>query len=222
MSQIRFAFVAFAEEFEKAIRDFDKPIAQAATDAMREAGEIAKIESRASIAQAGFSRRWQNALRVEVYPKGKSTSINPAAFIYHKIPYAGVFEDGAVIRGKPRLWLPLPSAPKRIGRNRVTPERVAKIAPDGLQFVKRGGKNPLLAVKVRLSKAKAAAPEKNLTAAAIRKGNQGGGKNGRVVSVPLFVGIDMVKIRKRFSIGKVVQGVRDRLASLYLNNFRGD
>jgi hypothetical protein len=38
------------------------------------------------------------ALRVNIYPP-QGDSMRPAAFIYHKIRYAGVFEEGAVISG---------------------------------------------------------------------------------------------------------------------------
>ena len=37
--------------------------------------------------------------------------MRPAAFIFDKIRYAGVFEEGAVIRGQPFLWLPLAGVP---------------------------------------------------------------------------------------------------------------
>jgi len=60
----------------------------------------------AGIAAGGLSRKWQNALRVNIYPP-QGDSMHPAAFVYHKIRYAGVFEDGAVIGGQPLLWLPL-------------------------------------------------------------------------------------------------------------------
>src|SRR5207253_846581 len=82
------------------VKELQRPIAKAATAAVREAGEIAKRNGRASIAAAGFSRKWQNALRVNVYPP-QGDSMRPAAFLFHKIRYAGVFEEGAVIGGKP-------------------------------------------------------------------------------------------------------------------------
>lgn len=216
---LRLTFRALKGEFEEAVNELNRPIAEAATAAMKEAAEIAKTEARASIAAAGFSRRWQNTLRVEVYPK-RDVSTNPAALIYHRIPYADVFETGATIRGNPRLWLPLPSAPKRISRQRPTPKRIGQLAPDGLQFVKRPGGNPLLAVKVRVSRTKAAEREQKLTAPQIRRGSRSG--RGIVKSVPVFVGLKTVEIGKRFNVRGAVENARDRLASLYVNNFRGD
>src|SRR5947207_10708332 len=97
---LRFAFSDVAKAFvDTIVKEMQRPIAKAATAAIREAGEIAKRDGRASIAAAGFSRKWQNALRVNIYPP-RGDSMRPAAFIFDKIRYAGVFEEGAVISGQ--------------------------------------------------------------------------------------------------------------------------
>ena len=80
------AFLTPAEEIEEA--------AQAAVAA---AGELAKTDARANILSAGLGGKFAKALRLNVYPK-KGTSLKAAAQIFHKIPYAGVFEEGATIR----------------------------------------------------------------------------------------------------------------------------
>src|SRR5262245_6468951 len=96
---LRFALTNTAKGFVDTLNsEIQRPIAKAATAAVHETGEIAKRGGRASIAAAGFSRKWQNALRVNNYPS-QGQSLRPAAFIFHKIRYAGVFEEGAVIRG---------------------------------------------------------------------------------------------------------------------------
>jgi hypothetical protein len=64
---LRFALSDVAKHFVDAIvKEMRRPIARAATAAIREAGEIAKRDGRASIAAAGFSRKWQDALRVNI------------------------------------------------------------------------------------------------------------------------------------------------------------
>jgi hypothetical protein len=64
---LRFTLSDIAKRFVDTItREIQRPIAKAATAAIREAGEIAKRDGRASIAAAGFSRKWQNALRVNI------------------------------------------------------------------------------------------------------------------------------------------------------------
>ncbi|RUV75923.1 MAG: hypothetical protein EOR30_17060 [Mesorhizobium sp.] len=65
----RFRYQAKPAEFAGAMFGIKDPIAFAATAAISEAGDIVKREGRADIAAAGFSKRWQNALRVNVYPK---------------------------------------------------------------------------------------------------------------------------------------------------------
>ena len=122
-------------------------MAQAAQQAVAQAGEEVKTAARASIASAGLGPGFVKALRVDIYPRRRN-SLNASAHIYHRIPYAGVFEEGATIRGKPRLWIPLRSAPQKIGKKRMTPqEYVARVGP--LQFVQLPGRNPLLFARMK-------------------------------------------------------------------------
>lgn len=192
-------FLAPAEEIERA--------AQAAVAA---AGELAKTDARANILSAGLGNRFAKALRLNIYPK-KGASLKAAAQIFHKIPYAGVFEEGATIRGRPRMWVPLPSTPKRLGRFRLTPERYQKeVGP--LQYVKRPGKRPLLVAKTRATKTGKRA---KVTLSGLRAAAKGG---IRTMSTPLFVGVDSVSIRKRLNITAAVRRARDRLPELYAQN----
>src|SRR5690606_14187289 len=59
--------------FIKAFMAAEEPIAKAATAAVSEAAAEIKAEARAQIGAAGFSRKWQNALRVDFYPKGRTS-----------------------------------------------------------------------------------------------------------------------------------------------------
>ena len=65
---MRLTLSAVAGGFFRAMTEGERPIARAATAAVREAAELAKRGGRASIAGAGFSRKWQNALQAKVYP----------------------------------------------------------------------------------------------------------------------------------------------------------
>lgn len=119
-------------------------IALAATKAMTRAADIFKNDARADIAKAGFSTRWQNALRVTVYPAGRN-SLSPAMYAYHNIWYSGIFEDGGTIRAKKnRMWIPLPTVPKK-GNRRLSPRQLRV----KLSTVNRPGKNPLLVGKLK-------------------------------------------------------------------------
>ena len=191
--------------FEAAFRAPYAGMAAAAQGAIAAAGAIVKAEGRADIAAAGLGAGFVKALRVDIYPQGRN-SLNATAHIYHKIPYAGVFEEGATVRGQPRLWLALPSTPKRHGRKPMTPELFAKsIGP--LSFVKRPGKRPLLVAKAKKGK--------NMTKISLARFRSGGRGEGPFMSVPVFVGVDSVSIRRKLNISGIVRSARDRLPQLY-------
>jgi len=201
--------------FSKDARD---TIAHAATEAIRTVGDLLKLKGRQNIGAAGFSSRWQNAWRVNIYPS-KKESINAAAFGFHRISYSLVFEEGARIVGKSGLlWIPLRSTPKN-GRNRATArgfiERGIKMFS-----LNRPGKLPLLATNVRLSEAQRSNSGLKLSLSKLRRGSEG--KRGKVSAVPLFVGLKQVTIQKRFNISGVAQDVSKQLASLYFSKVQTD
>jgi hypothetical protein len=230
---LRLVFKASIGQFDEAFKELYVPGAKAATRAIREIAEIVKSEGRASIAAAGFSKRWQNALRVDVYPGGRTFkvnspgnySMNAAAWVYHKIPYAAVFEDGATIRGRPKLWVPLSGTPKKIGRNRMSPklinERIGRVL-----FPIKGRGKPLLAIRVRMPASRAAQDRPKVTPAMLRKaipvGRPAPKGRGVLRSIPLFVGVSSIEVRKRFSIRQICGRAAGRLAELYLKNFEGN
>lgn len=191
--------------FEEAFRAPYADMAAAAQGAIAAAGNIVKTQGRADIAGAGLGAGFVKALRVDIYPR-RGNSLNATAHIYHRIPYAGVFEEGATIRGRPRMWIALPSAPQRLGRKPMTPELFRKsIGP--LAFVKRPGGKPLLVAKVKKGR--------NTTKISLARFRSGAGGKGPFTSVPVFVGVDSVSIRKRLDISGVVRQARDRLPQLY-------
>lgn len=189
-------------------------MATAATEAMREVGEIAQAAGRASIRAAGgrFGKGWQNALRLQVFPKN-GVSLGATAFIYHKIPYAGVFERGATIHGKPIMWVPLKSAPSTIGGRKLTPDQYrVQIGP--LTYVKRPGHPPLLVGRIASRTAKGRKVT-SVNLSALKRGSREGGS-----SVPIFVGIDVARISKRFDIaGAIAQAARN-LPILYFKHLQ--
>jgi hypothetical protein len=193
----------------------EKPMAKAAMLAVSEAAELAKTKGRASIAAAGFSKKWQNALRANVYPRDRD-SMRAAALIYHKVPYAEVFEEGAVIHGKPLLWLPLPNAPFGSGGKRIPPSKFRQQTGSPLYSIRRPGKPPMLGAHVRMTGGRAG---KAVSLSLLRRGRNPGGR-GSVQLVPLYVGIDAVTLKKRFAIIDAVRQAAARLPELYLKHFR--
>src|SRR6185369_16731200 len=151
MAKARFRIAYKAGEAEQAIKAIQEPIASAASQAMAEAASIAKAEGRANIRAAGFSQRWANALRSQVFPKPPQVSMGAAAIVFNKIGYSQIFEEGGTISGKPLLWLPLKSTPKKVGGRRMTPAQyVRQVGP--LFSIERAGKPPLLAGKIAVNR----------------------------------------------------------------------
>ncbi len=212
---LRLTLSAVAGGFFKAITEGEKPIAKAATAAVREVAEMAKSQGRASIAGAGFSRKWQNALRAKIYPPGRD-SMRAAALIYHKVPYAEVFEEGAVIHGKPLLWLPLPNAPFGAGGRRIPASKFRQLVGWPLYTIRRPGKPPMLGANVRMTSARAG---KAISLSLLRRGRNPGGR-GTVRLVPLYVGIEVASIPKRFAILDAINRAAARLPDLYLKYFK--
>jgi hypothetical protein len=210
---LKFSFENIEGDFGDLINGYFDPIKIAATGAITDVAEIAKTQGRADIARAGFSPKWQNALRANVYPK-KGFSADAAAWIFHRIPYAGVFEDGATIRGRPRMWIPLSSTPKLGGRTRLTPKNFEK--QYGRLVPMNAGRNPLLGAPVGLTRAEArGGPPYRISPGTLRRGASG---SGIIRTVPVFVGVDVVSIRKRFNLRRIFNDAAARLPQLYLDN----
>ena len=93
----------------KMIRDKQRPVATAAVAALRETAANAVQEGRSNIAGAGkFGPKWQQGLqyRTQDAVEDGEPSLQAKAIIFHKFGFAGVFEHGATIQGKPLLWIP--------------------------------------------------------------------------------------------------------------------
>jgi Family of unknown function (DUF6441) len=218
---LRLVLSAASGQYQAAFAAMQQQIATAATAAIAATAAQVKTAGRNEIGSAGFSRAWQNTFRVNLYPP-RGISSDPAAYAYHAIPYAGVFETGATIRGSPFLWLPLPATPRRVGGRRVTPAVYTQsIGP--LHLMRRGaGKAPLLGAYTSA----APAPGKRATAAQLRRGQRnlrrrqaasafGGTVRARAVSIPLFVGVPAAHLRKRFDLTGVFRAAGAALPGLY-------
>lgn len=221
MINLAFSFSILSGSFEEQRRDNERVIAVAATGAMDSVAENVKRQGRADIAAAGFSKRWQNALRVDRYPGRGRISMEPAVYVFHRIEYAGVFEDGARIGGNPYLWLPLSSTPQRLRGGPVTPQKIAAILPTGrlVSIPSRSG-TPILGAPVRLSRTQALKDRPKVTLAALRRGNAEG--SGILRTVPLFFGIRQTNVPEQLSIREICARARDTIPRLYAENFKAE
>jgi hypothetical protein len=70
-------------------------------------------KGRADIASAGqFGQRWTQGLTSETTNEGDARTV---ITIREAVPYWRVFQDGAIIQGKPLLWIPLSFATEAHG-----------------------------------------------------------------------------------------------------------
>ena len=141
MAGFRLLYRATKGEFDKALREMYRPMADAAKAAVSDVGDAIKTRGRAQIALAGFKRNYQTAFRVDIYPRGRKASVNSALVAYHKVDFSETFEEGARINGRPYLWLPLPTIKKgRVRRGRGV--RLKDLKGYKLVMVRRPGKPP--------------------------------------------------------------------------------
>lgn len=115
------------KQFKFGVQRFADRAAKAAQVAARRAAEEIVTEGRKDIKSAGDfgSSRWQQGLQAKISFKSRS-DINIR--ITHAVFYWKVFEFGAVIRGKPLLWIPLSFAKDAQGvRARDYPGRLFRV-----------------------------------------------------------------------------------------------
>lgn len=120
--------------FQRAVtRQADRVRASARDAAQDTASEIERL-GRKDIASAGkFGSRWTDGFNAEVTEGGGNIRIS----VTEDVSYWRVFQFGAIIRGKPLLWIPLSFASDAQGIR-------ARDYPGQLFRVNRVGKAPLL------------------------------------------------------------------------------
>jgi hypothetical protein len=214
---LKFRYTFQPGQFLQVTKSAYDPIADAATAAMQDVAEEAQILGRASMAAAGFSRKFQSALRFKVFPKRGKKSASPAALIYSKIDYAGIFEEGGTIAGKPLLWLPLPDAPRGRGGKKIPAGEYRQFVGWPLYSIKRPGKLPLLGANVRQTSTRS----KGISLAMLKRGRNPGGK-GTERLVPLYFGIPRVQIEKKFSVEGAAKAAFASYPTYYYRHFTGD
>jgi hypothetical protein len=192
---------------------------RAVTAGVREATDGLKTELRRQITGAGLGTRLANTWRGEVYPKGQS-SIGAAGYVWSKAPgLVRMYAEGAVIRSKQGLFLAIPMpAAGRFGdrRQKITPSAWERIHGMRLRFVyRRGSPSLLVADNVRLTK-------RGWAAANIgrRQGAAYTRLSGRT-TVPLFILVPQVTVRKRLDVAGVGDKWIGMLPQLVLRHWFG-
>ena len=148
----------------------------------------------------GFSRKWQNALRVNIYPP-QGDSLRPAAFVFHKIQLRGR------VRGRRGDWRQAPALAAACHRAAAT-----RTADAPSQYARSVG--PLVSVE-----------RPGQAPAAVCKAASHATRSPGVVSgerKPLYVGLSSVAIAKRFDIKGAAQKAAEQLPALYAKHLRAD
>ena len=176
---------------------------KAVSAGMREAGASVKTAWRGQITGAGLGARLGNSIRLATYPKG-GESLNAAALVWSKAPViVGAHDTGPLIRSKSGLWLaiPTPAAGKSTRGGRITPGEWERRTGLRLRFIYRRRGPSLLVAEGRLnSKGRAVASRSKI---------------GRgVATVPIFLLVPQVKLRKRLDLARDAERVLDAVPGL--------
>ena len=176
---------------------------KAVSAGMREAGASLKTAWRGQITGAGLGARLGNSIRLATYPKG-GESLNAAALVWSKAPViVGAHDTGPLIRSKSGLWLaiPTPAAGKSLRGGRIRPGEWERRTGLRLRFIYRRRGPSLLVAEGRLnSKGRAVASRSKI---------------GRgVATVPIFLLVPQVKLRKRLDLARDAERVLDAVPGL--------
>ena len=205
---------ALSGDLDQMLADEVRIAEQVVTQSIREAIDGLKTELRNQITGAGLGKRLANTWRGEVYPKGQM-SIKAAGLVYSRAPeVVGAHSHGATIRSKDGFWLaiPLPAAGKGPRGKRMTPGLWEKLRGQRLRFIYRRGKPSLLVAENQRA----------------RQGQRGGFSvvsqkaqaTGRgLVTVPMFLLVPQVTLKKKFDIGSASRHWVSTLANRIANRF---
>jgi hypothetical protein len=182
---------------------------KAVSGAMREAGTSLKSAWRGQITGAGLGTRLGNSIRLASFPRS-GDSLNAAALVWSNAPVIiGAHDTGPLIQSKNGFWLAIPTA--AAGRSskggRITPGEWERRTGLRLVFIYRRRGPSLLVAEGRL----------NSTGRAVASRS----KTGRgLATVPIFLLVPQVKLRKRLDLARdaqrVVDGVPGRIVSGWL------
>jgi hypothetical protein len=190
----------------------------AVTAGVAEITDELKTTLRRQVTSAGLGSRLANTWRSEVYPK-RQKSIAAAGFIWSKAPkIIGAYDRGVVIRSTRGLYLaiPLPPAGKYgLGRKKITPSLFERTTGLPLRFVYRRGAPSLLVVdNARLTKSGRA--RANIGR---HKGATFTRLAGRA-TVPVFLLVPQVSVRKRLDVAGAARSAEQRLADNVLRHWK--
>ena len=181
---------------------------RAVTTATREAGNNVKSAWRAQVTGAGLGQRLARTIRSEQFPKGRP-SLSAAAVVWSRAPVIiGAHDSGPLIRSRNGFWLaiPTPAAGKSTRGGRITPGEWERRSGLRLRFVYRRTGPSLLVAEGRLNARGRAVASRS--------------KTGRgVTTVPIFLLMPQVQLRKRLDLARDAARAQDALPGAIVANW---
>jgi hypothetical protein len=204
-------------DIEEILKDERRRMGFATTAGLRYGGETLKGLLRAQIRSAGLGNRLANTIRHDPKPR-KGFSYTPAGLVYASAQeIVSAFAYGAVIRAKRGTWLAIPTPEAGRGTNGrvMTPEEWERRAGRKLRFVhnRKRGTAFLVADDLRISKRTGVAKSKGgrRRKDGILSGSQ---------TVPIFLLVRQVSLRKRLDVEGALRQVQAMLPSLILQQWQ--
>lgn len=186
---------------------------RAVTRSMRLVGREVQQNWREQIGRAGLGSRLPRTIRARAFPE-TGESIAAAAIVWSNAPeIVGAFDRGVTIRSNNGFYLavPLPAAGARGGRRPLTPGMWEARTGVRLRFVYRRGRASLLvADEVRLS---------STGRAAVRRSRRIGPAQRGATTVPVFVLLPQVRLKKRLDLAAGVTSALGRLPQMIVDDW---
>lgn len=183
---------------------------RAVSAAMRRAGDGLKVAWRGQITGAGLGQRLANTIRARDFPR--EPSLNAAALVWSNAPEIVAAHDrGVTIRSPRGLWLaiPTPAAGRGLRGGRITPLEWERRTGLKLRMIYRRNKPGLLVAESRID---------SRGRARVSRSRTGRG----VATVPIFVLVPQVTLRRRLDLGRDAESWLNRLPDMIVREWRSD
>ncbi|MDO5757306.1 MAG: DUF6441 family protein [Rhodobacterales bacterium] len=175
---------------------------------IRDAGAALKTAWRAQVISAGMGQRLARTIRSDTWPKHKH-SMNAASQVWTRAPVlVDAHDTGPLIRSKDGWWLAIPTAAAGKSRSGKRPTPGEWEARTGLRliFIYRRTGPSLLIAEARLTKHGRAVVSRS--------------KTGRgLTSVPIFLMVPQVKLRKRLDLARPAQAALNAIPGAIVSNW---
>lgn len=211
---MRFGFEAL-DSLRKVYEEEERAGRVAATRGIAQAAQGIQQDWRRQVESAGLGSRLARTIRNQVYPRGRPSS-SAAALVWTRAPVLiDAFDKGAMISARGGLYLAIPTeaaGQHGVGRQRVTPAGWEQRTGMRLRLVHRDHLPSLLvADDARLT-------SRGLAAMNRRRVRRDGTRMGSV-TVPIFILVRQVSLRKRLDLARDVDRWANRLPALITENW---